>query len=166
MNNRILLIVLLGMGAAYFSTHRQSKPQPLPETDRLKILAFEKQAECQAHSPCFDASVDGEMDNNPDNALAHCSAAVEKLSALRVPQGLPQDIAGPLEEFRLGLLSSANSFKNTALSKKGLPSENVSRISTCNTYAVINRVHKRYGLDKMMKGHYVNCAVLGAMKDI
>jgi len=160
---KIFLGVLLV--AAYIGLMRQrERPvSPLSNEARLSLLAFELQAECQYHSPCFYASVDGALERDPNGALEKCTTAVQQLSALRVPDNLPDRLPQRLNEFRLGLLHSATAFRNTALAKKGLPAEKRTSPGTCRTYSTINRIHRAYGLNNMMKGHYINCEVLRAM---
>lgn len=166
----ISIFVILFLAGCSLETISQSEINSVPtsiDDQRNIILKFEKQLVCDYHSPCFDSVVDGALQNDPQNAINQCQAAMYNIDKLVVPSGLPLKVTELLDQTRQILkndsqneLSNAQKFASSTFNTVG---EASGECSTCSAFHNIQVINRRYDIDKMMQGQYVNCEVLKSM---
>ncbi len=165
----LLIAAALWMVWSDGQIRREIRSSVVPVEEQQKaLLLFEKQAECEAHTLCFDATVDGKAAADPVNAVQQCTAALANLDRVSVPDVFPATVKARLEDFkrllRVDTVSSLEQAQETVAAQQVPPKYGFSASfrshPTCDAYSVIDKVNRMYDVQRLMKGHYINCDVL------
>jgi hypothetical protein len=131
------------------------------------VLLFEKKMQCDNFGHCMDSYADGAVERNPSAAVENCQNAVEGLSVLSPFAELPDKVKNMLNKSKNMLyknaqwsLLSSKYFAKETTQTAGFPP---SGSSTCEAYAIIEKVNLSYDIKKLMGKHYINCDVLNDM---
>lgn len=139
------------------------------EQQKRSILLYLRELECKGHSPCFYAIVDGALARDAKGAISKCRDCETRLNILTVPTGLPDKVTTLLQQAQDQHRMNVQRFRYQA--EDYVAASQGRRIprrrrepDTCSVFAIVDKINKAYGLDKMMNGKYVDCAVLANVK--
>ena len=97
-----VLVAVIFLRACVDGWDRQSilKAGASFEEQRNVLLKFEKEIECEGHSLCWNATVDGKGREDPVNAVKQCTLALEMQDHVAIPGIFPARIQERLEQFK------------------------------------------------------------------
>lgn len=174
--SKLLIVTTTLLSLSACSQHREEQSHAIPESltaEQRLILQFEKQAECEAHSPCFYACVDGALMRDPHEALRVSQKSLQMFDSVNVPAGLPSGTRDKLTRFRDLLKEDTQSFVTDAqneIKRVSNPPKQTAGFSiyvppftphnTCAAYAIIQQVNRQYKLTGMMGRNYISCEAI------
>lgn len=165
-----VLVAVIFLRACVDGWDRQSilKAGVSVKEQRNALLMFEKEIECEGHSVCWNATVDGKGREDPVNAVNQCTWALARQDEVMVPDVFPASIKARLGQFkqrlRMDTVSSLVQAQEEVASQAAPVKYGVSvsfkKHPTCEAYAIIDKINRLYDVQKLMKGQYINCEAI------